>query len=134
MKRGRYMHVPNPVHACDGFAACMTFNSQFRSAARAESSLLELAKCWAGLELCRRRERVSVLGQAKRKHCDEGSFNFPEELQLVALLQGILMQSIIIHDFSMKWAFSEDSHQFTEKKSFIFGLARSSGAAVDGDG
>ena len=46
--------------------------------------------------------------------CDEGSFSFPEELQLVALLQGILMQSIIIHDFSMKWAFSEDSHQFTE--------------------
>ena len=42
------------------------------------------------------------------------------------------MQSIIIHDFSMKWAFSEDSHQFTEKKSFIFGLAMSSGAAVDG--
>ena len=64
--------------------------------------------------------------------CDEGSFSFPEELQLVALLQGILMQSIIIHDFSMKWAFSEDSHQFTEKKSFIFGLAKSSGAAVDG--
>ena len=28
MKRGRYMYVPNPVHACDGFAACMTFNSQ----------------------------------------------------------------------------------------------------------
>jgi hypothetical protein len=28
--------------------------------------------------------------------CDEGSFSFPEELQLVALLQGIIMQSIII--------------------------------------
>ena len=37
--------------------------------------------------------------------------------------QGILMRSIIIHDFSMKWAFSEDSRHPTEKKSFIFGLA-----------
>ena len=64
--------------------------------------------------------------------CDEGSFSFPEELQLVALLQGILMRSIIIHDFSMKRAFSEDSRHPIEKKSFIFGLARSSGAAVDG--
>jgi hypothetical protein len=32
----------------------------------------------------------------------------------------------------MKRAFSEDSHHFTEKKSFIFGLAECSGAAVDG--
>ena len=66
-----------------------------RSESRAK--LLGLAKCWAGLELCRRRERVSVLGQAKGFAIDdEGSFSFPEELQLVALLQGILMRSIII--------------------------------------
>ena len=58
---------------------------------------------------------MSVLGQAKGFAIDdEGSFSFPEELQLVALLQGILMRSIIIHDFSMKRAFSEDSHHFTE--------------------
>ena len=68
----------------------------------------------------RRRERVSVLGQAKRKHCDEGGFSLPEELQLVALLQGILMRSIIIHDFSMKWAFSEDSRHFHRVKKFYF--------------
>jgi len=24
MQRWRYMYVPNPVHACDGYAACMT--------------------------------------------------------------------------------------------------------------
>ncbi|MBQ7967890.1 MAG: hypothetical protein IJ290_08285, partial [Bacteroidaceae bacterium] len=94
------------------------YNSQLTIPQRSESrvKLLGLAKCWAGLELCRRRERVSVLGQAKRKHCDEGGFSLPEELQLVALLQGILMRSIIIHDFSMKWAFSEDSRHPTEKK------------------
>ena len=28
--------------------------------------------------------------------CDEGSFSFPEELQLVALLQAILKQSYIL--------------------------------------
>ena len=41
MKRGRYMYVPNPVHACDGYAACMTFNSQLtidNSAAQREQS------------------------------------------------------------------------------------------------
>ena len=48
MKRGRYMHVPNLVHACDGYAACMIqitiHNWQFRSAARAESSFLDCAE------------------------------------------------------------------------------------------
>ena len=106
-----------------------TFNSQLtidNSAAQREQSqaCLNYAEPARNLDALHHnsaaaaRAMISSLNHYRRRGmsvgCDEGSFSFPEELQLVALLQGILMQSIIIHDFSMKWAFSEDSHQFTE--------------------
>ena len=36
--------------------------------------------------------------------CDEGSFSFPEELQLVALLQAILKQSFILAEIPRRYA------------------------------
>ena len=38
--------------------------------------------------------------------CDEGSFSFPEELQLVALLQAILKHCIILAEIPRRYALS----------------------------
>ena len=93
MKRGWYMHVPNPVYACDGYAACMTHiqftihNWQLTIPQRSES-------------------RVKL------------AWTMPS-------LQGILMQSIIIHKSElMRWWCKRNPFGIKKTVKFLCAIKR----------